>query len=536
MYISNASSFARVNARPVADMSSYDTATGKGQGQAVAKAGNPDTYGLQRIALPDAEVQERWRPIIVNTPTIKPSVAGTEFFRALRLFATVDTQNPSLVTNRDSALLNQPRIAVSPGDGPSALVDLGGDVQVFVVTQKDGTQVAYRVENGTLTTRIPDGEEVDLGSGRKVTGGSDGTPVSFRIGNSSAQLNDDLSQLSVIENSRITLTTYDIASGQVLTRNGVPVLDNMTTQQQFDFYASTTQGKGILNLEGNVYGTDAEKRLFVARVRYLRGEGGAELFSEFTPRRASLSGAELQAYDAEVTKVMNYLREIGVNTINKLPVGGNDNPDQLDESMLYMLASAVVESHGVNPAGIDTVIADVDKRWIVSIDNADAADARVGGAVSTSAGWYNGLTIQVNLKSFVNDYSKPNDRYDILAHELSHSLDYADGSGDGIPNGLSAENAQILRDERARLFALAYNTKPGQPIDLTENQDTSAVVDNSGIRDYAYTNEREFWAVISEQFLSSDGGAVRLMTTSPKLYNLLREYYGRDDLPVAVVS
>lgn len=302
----------------------------------------------------------------------------------------------------------------------------------------------------------------------------------------------------------------------------------------------TPEGRTILNREGNIYDTAAEKRLFIARVSYLRGEGGAELFNEFTPRRAALAGNELAAYDAEVEKVMNHLREVGVYTRNTDVVGAfvigglEPMPLQLDESMLYMVATAVVESYGASSDKIDTMLAEVDERWILSIDNADGMATGNGGGTGTSAGYYSASTseFQVSLESFVDDYSKP-DAISIFTHEVAHTLDYADGTLDGIPSGLSWENTQILRAERAELFAAAY---PGETIVLPllgEDLDTSTVVDSSGIRDYAYTNEREFWAVISGQFLSSDAGAEQIKNASPELYNLLREYYGRDDLPEA---
>jgi len=335
------------------------------------------------------------------------------------------------------------------------------------------------------------------------------------------------------------VNSFDIQSGDQIVTDGVADIDNMSLQQQFDYYADTPEGKRILSVEGNInaqgrefYDTDVEKRLLVARVQYLRGEGGPELFNEFTPHRASLEGAELVAYDAAVKDMMNEIRDQGVYTKD-----GEDLDTPLDESVIYMLASAAVEAYGHSPESMEAIMSDLDK-WMVSIDNADGVEVVTDSVTTSSAGWYQGGTgtVQFNLDNLVWDYANPNDQFELVTHELAHSLDNVDGVRDGIldgiPPGLSDAETQIFIAERERLFELAY----GGEVDSSENLDHNTVENNSGFSNYTFRNRKEFFAELTTTFLSSDEGAEIVKDASPQLYNMLREYYGREDLPAAVVK
>ena len=459
------------------------------------------------------------------------------------LLADLDDVEPSLVTEGSSVASHS--YFGLPGASTvadAALVDVGGDRQLLYVTRRDGSADVFVVEDGVATAHLAAGESVDLGQGRQAVASADGGTATVRHGRDTVSMSADLARLTestrllslfdrlvlpgigVLPWQRFT-REYSVETGQLIVRNGVPQLDAMTPAERYEFYSTRTpEGRELLEREG---GNFNEPELFVARVRYLRGEGGAELFDAFTPRRAALSGEALEAHDAQVERVMDHLREIGVNTVEEESIGA------LDESMLYMLASATVEGYGGNPARIDSVIADVDGRWIVSIDNADGTELPNGG---TSGGWYrrSESTVQLSLKSFINSYADPSDTYDILVHELAHSLDNTNDFFnilDGVPIDMAADDAAVLRAERERLFALAY---PGTDVsDLRANRDTDEVVDDSGLGTYAFTNEREFLAEITELFLSSDANAARLAEISPELYGVLREYYGRTDLPPA---
>jgi len=480
--------------------------------------------------------------------------------RAAELFAEVDTENPTLTASQSGFDINS-----SQGPENSTYIDLGNGAEVFVITTSTGKQIAYQVENGELGDRIPDDGSVNLGNGiymntsESPAGASE---INFQQGPSSLlnlrpptmTLNSDNSMLTVKnrEGSNVLdffrkseINSFDIQSGEQVVTDGVADLDNMSQMQQFDYYADTPEGRRILGVEGSAnrndvdfYNTPAEQRLLVARVQYSRGEGGPEVFNEFTPRRASLSGDELAQYDAAVQDMMNEIREQGAYTKNE-----DDLDAPLNESMLYMLASAAVEAYGTKPELLEDIQADIDN-WKVSVDNEDGFDIVTDSGTSKSGAWYqyrDGVaTTQFSLNTLIWDYANPNDQFEIVTHELAHSLDNVsslDGAAngyyvDGIPPGLSDADAQMLVAERERLFADAY---PGKDVDSSVNQDHNTVVDNSGLANYSFHNRNEFFAKITETFLSSDQGAEIVKNASPKLYNMLREYYGREDLPEAVV-
>lgn len=479
---------------------------------------------------------------------------------AAELFTKVDTNNPTFTAN-------QAGFDISSSQGPenSAYIDLGNGAEVFVITTSTGKQIAYRVENGELGDRIPDNGTVELGNGiyiNKSESPAGASEINFQQGPSSVlnlrpstiTLNSDNSMLTIKNRQgsnvldffrKSEVNSFDIQSGEQIVTDGVADLDKMSPTQQFDYYADTPEGKRILGVEGSVnrrdvefYNTPAEQRLFVARVQYSRGEGGPEVFNEFTPRRANLSGDELAQYDAAVQDMMNEIREQGTYTKDK---AGLDTP--LDESMLYMLASAAVEAYGSKPEHLEAVQADID-HWKISVDNEDGFGIVTDSGTTMSGAWYRyehgEATVQFNLDTLIWDYANPNDQFEIVTHELAHSLDNvnnlespSDGYFvDGIPPGLSDADAQMFIDERERLFGDAY---PGKDVDSSVNQDHNTVVDNNGFANYTFHNRKEFFAKITETFLSSDEGAEIVMKASPKLYNMLREYYGREDLPEAVI-
>gem|GEM_PF-3948843 len=486
------------------------------------------------------------------------SAAATAIdLRAGNLFEGVDTDNPTLVTTAGDF-----EIAASSGPEGSTYLDLGEGAEFFVFADSlSGEQVAYRVEDGALGDRIESGEggapfgQVSVSFGESSAGDPQ---IAFRTRapnnggwfpifstTSTLTLNSDSSMLAVrsreggfnfFNRNDTTYDSFDIQSGAQLVTAGEVDVAAMTQQQQFDFYAGTPQGARILQVEGNFYDRPVEQRLFVARVQYMRGEGGAEVFNEFTPRRATLSGDDLAAYDAEVQDMMAEIRAQGVYTQG---VDGTDDVADLDapvdESMLYILASSAVEAYGESPAALDAISGDIGT-WKISTDNADGISIVTDTRTAFSAGWYNGGsgTVQFNIDSLVNDYVQPDDAFELVTHELAHSLDNVEqdrpGVLDGIPPGLSADETATLIAERERLFELAY---PGEDADSSVNQDYNTVAENSGFRNYTFYNRKEFWAELSATFLGSAAGAEVVRDASPELYNMLRVYYGRDDLPPA---
>jgi Mlc titration factor MtfA (ptsG expression regulator) len=98
------------------------------------------------------------------------------------------------------------------------------------------------------------------------------------------------------------------------------------------------------------------------------------------------------------------------------------------------------------------------------------------------------------------------DKRNVGIHEFSHLVDKADGTIDGLPAGIPHQVVQPwiqwvgkeLKDENA-------------------NQ--------KHIDDYAYTNEAEYFAVLSEYFFESPA---ILEKKNPKLYQMLQKIYRQD--------
>ena len=99
------------------------------------------------------------------------------------------------------------------------------------------------------------------------------------------------------------------------------------------------------------------------------------------------------------------------------------------------------------------------------------------------------------------------DGNNVVIHEMAHKIDFLDGEADGTPPLDTAAE----RREWARICGEAYlAVKSGE---------------DHFLRDYAGTNEAEFFAVASEVFFEKPK---RLHKEIPELYGLLRRFYNLD--------
>ncbi|MGB0758030.1 MAG: zinc-dependent peptidase, partial [Rubripirellula sp.] len=123
--------------------------------------------------------------------------------------------------------------------------------------------------------------------------------------------------------------------------------------------------------------------------------------------------------------------------------------------------------------------------------------------------------IGVNHLSGVMILSKPDlisgfrnhkDKRNVGIHEFAHLVDKADGSVDGLPNRVAGDAAapwiswvaeELKRDPKAR----------------------------EEIDDYAYTNEAEYFAVLSEYFFEAPE---LLQQRHPEVYAMMRKMYHQD--------
>jgi Mlc titration factor MtfA (ptsG expression regulator) len=103
-------------------------------------------------------------------------------------------------------------------------------------------------------------------------------------------------------------------------------------------------------------------------------------------------------------------------------------------------------------------------------------------------------------------FDNPRDKRNVGIHEFAHLVDKADGSVDSLPPGVPAQVAQpwiafVMRELRKRPSG------------------------KSDIDPYAYTNEAEFFAVLSEYFFESPAA---LEERHPEIYRMMRAMYHQD--------
>jgi len=97
---------------------------------------------------------------------------------------------------------------------------------------------------------------------------------------------------------------------------------------------------------------------------------------------------------------------------------------------------------------------------------------------------------------------------------------------------MAAADADKFREIRNELFADAY--PDAENLNISENQVLSDISNNSGLGDYAFTNEREFWAKVTELYFSGEDGAEILKGASPELYAILDRYYSQPKAKAAL--
>jgi Mlc titration factor MtfA (ptsG expression regulator) len=99
------------------------------------------------------------------------------------------------------------------------------------------------------------------------------------------------------------------------------------------------------------------------------------------------------------------------------------------------------------------------------------------------------------------------DGRNLVIHEIAHKLDFLDGEADGTP----PLDTTAARREWARVCSEAYVAHVKGDEDV--------------LRDYATTNEAEFFAVATEVFFERPKQLAREL---PELYGVLRGFYNLD--------
>jgi len=290
-----------------------------------------------------------------------------------------------------------------------------------------------------------------------------------------------------------------------------------TLDEAYDFYSNTAEGKLILDREESYYRArlvnDDTKALFITRVKYNSGEGGIELFADFMPNRTALLNdpVALKAYDEQYQLIFSEIK-------NESRIGETGLP--LDPSLQIIVASGLAEALAQSPERVNEVLTDIDSGWTVQYENGVNGEYNVSKFPSKSAK----ASICFKLDALLYGYASPDDTYNVIAHEIAHSLD-AQGSInlDGLPS-LSHIDTAVLNTIRIHLASIYYaSPNPKNP-------------ETFGLDPYAFKNTAEFWADISMYFLSSDNGANIINDISPDLYDVLSRYYNSDPLEIAQTS
>jgi Mlc titration factor MtfA (ptsG expression regulator) len=130
----------------------------------------------------------------------------------------------------------------------------------------------------------------------------------------------------------------------------------------------------------------------------------------------------------------------------------------------------------------------------------DGADKRTLGMV----GDYHLSGVMILSKpALLAGFSNADDKRNVGIHEFAHLVDKADGSIDGIPAGMPNETAVPW-------------------IQWVAKELRSTSVGKQHIDDYAYTNEAEYFAVLTEYFFEAPDV---LEKKNPQLYQMLQSMY-----------
>lgn len=102
------------------------------------------------------------------------------------------------------------------------------------------------------------------------------------------------------------------------------------------------------------------------------------------------------------------------------------------------------------------------------------------------------------------------DAHNVVIHELAHKIDFLDGAADGTP-------PMSIRERRVwgEIFGHAF----------TEQKARAARGERSFLRDYAITNEAEYFAVATEAFFEKPK---QLQHALPEVYEELARFYNLD--------
>ena len=215
-----------------------------------------------------------------------------------------------------------------------------------------------------------------------------------------------------------------------------------------------------------------------------------DIYNDFTPRRALLSNQDKAEYDAFVTTIENQIES---------------NGNVQSQSARFSIASEIVEGLYPRTDLIQTkVINDLNGNIDVFYDSR----SYTGQFSCKHKVFFSNSRAQMKLHAS----SLWPESFTIL-HEIGHAVDCHEnsGSGNGIGAYMSTANANLLVSARNAMVLIRDQTG-----------------DFSGLREYAFTNAKEFFAVATAYFLKNNSRAISVWREDfPGLLHALSNYYGR---------
>ena len=176
-----------------------------------------------------------------------------------------------------------------------------------------------------------------------------------------------------------------------------------------------------------------------------------------------------------------------------------------DTTRALVAASAVIPIFGFDDweyAGLGEVLI-YPGRYDANFETDGDGERNILGMVGT--GHLSGVMI-LSKPDLISGFGIQSDKRNVGIHEFSHLVDKADGSVDGIPAGIPASAVKPWIDWVGR--ELRSEKTGGHHID-----------------DYAYTNEAEYFAVLSEYFFETPAA---LAKKNPKLFAMMQKLYRQD--------
>lgn len=173
-----------------------------------------------------------------------------------------------------------------------------------------------------------------------------------------------------------------------------------------------------------------------------------------------------------------------------------------DTTRALVAASAVIPVFGFDDweySGLGEVLI-YPSAFGESYETSEGDDRNILGMIGTNH--LSGVMI-LSKPDLIAGFRNPEDKRNVGIHEFSHLVDKADGEVDGIPAGIPAQIVEPWIRWVGR--ELESNSKGKHHID-----------------DYAYTNEAEYFAVLSEYFFEAPD---TLQQKNPELYGMLEAIY-----------